>query len=140
MSNPKPKLSNLKPFVKGDVRINRKGRPKSFDAWRKLNKSILSEIATDSKTGKPVVIKTTRITKGREIEESHYATNAEMIVRTAMKDKRYSKNVVEAAFGKLPQQVDVTSGGEIIKQTGNDLNRSMTALADALTHLTEDKK
>lgn len=28
--------SNLKPFQKGDKRINRKGRPKSFDALRAL--------------------------------------------------------------------------------------------------------
>ena len=27
---------NLKPFVKGDKRINRNGRPKSFDALRRL--------------------------------------------------------------------------------------------------------
>jgi hypothetical protein len=34
-----------KPFVKGDKRINRKGRPKSFDALRKLAIKIAGEEA-----------------------------------------------------------------------------------------------
>jgi hypothetical protein len=34
---------NLKPFVKGDKRINRNGRPKSFDALRKLAVRIAGE-------------------------------------------------------------------------------------------------
>ena len=37
---------------KKDPRINRKGRPKSFDAWRKMLQSIMDEAATDGK-GEP---------------------------------------------------------------------------------------
>ena len=39
----------LKPFVKGDPRINRKGRPKSFDALRSLAQEIAHEAAKKSK-------------------------------------------------------------------------------------------
>ena len=35
---------NLKPFVKGDKRINRKGRPKSFDALRELAQQVASDV------------------------------------------------------------------------------------------------
>lgn len=34
-------------FTKGDPRINRNGRPKSFDTLRKLAQQIANEIATD---------------------------------------------------------------------------------------------
>jgi hypothetical protein len=36
MANPSPS----KPFAKGDKRINRKGRPKTFDALRQLAQTI----------------------------------------------------------------------------------------------------
>ena len=111
---------NLKPFVKGDPRINRKGRPKSFEKWRKLNMDILSEIAINAKTGEPVVIETVRIGRGGEqIREKHYATNAELIVRAMMRDKKHAHKPVEAAFGKVPQAVAVTSGGEKIAVSFN---------------------
>ena len=41
------------PFKKGDPRINRKGRPKSFDKLRDLAVSLANETAKDS-AGKAV--------------------------------------------------------------------------------------
>lgn len=38
--------ANLKPFVKGDPRVNRKGRPRSFDAARALAQQIAHEVLT----------------------------------------------------------------------------------------------
>ena len=87
-----PKTTRFKP---GDPKINRKGRPKSFDAWRKLNVAILNEVAKD-KDGKPIII------------NGHIATNAEMIVRSKIRDSKHQSDVIEAAFGKVPQLVELT--------------------------------
>jgi hypothetical protein len=81
-------------FKKGDPRINRKGRPKSFDAWRALTIEVLQEPAKDAH-GQPIVI------------DGHIATNAEMLARTWLKDPKRQQALVEAAFGKVPQQIDL---------------------------------
>lgn len=39
-----------KPFAKGDPRINRKGRPRSFQAFRELTQDVLHEEARDDLT------------------------------------------------------------------------------------------
>lgn len=98
----KPKKATGKPFVKGDPRINRKGRPRSFQAFRELSQEVLHEEATD-KDGKPIII------------NGHIATNAEMIVRSWLTDKKRQQALIEVAYGKVPAQVDITSGGEKIK-------------------------
>ena len=93
-----------KGFVKGDPRINRKGRPKSFDALRELAQQIAHEEAHTS-DGQPVVI------FGRKV------TNAELILRRwlASKDARLQMHVMEIAFGKVPQSIEVSGadGGPI---------------------------
>lgn len=92
---------DLIPFKKGDPRINRKGRPKNFDTWRAMAVEILQEPAKD-KDGQPIII------------DGHIATNAEMIARSWMKDPKRQQALIESAFGKVPDKLDVTSGGESI--------------------------
>ena len=117
MANNPKHMDNLKPFTKGDIRCNRKGRPKSFDAWRKLNSDILSELAVD-KDGELIVIETVSIVqsgknKGERAVEQHYATNAEMLVRGAV-EKGNNALLTEAAYGKVPQKTEIK--GEIQHQ------------------------
>jgi hypothetical protein len=99
-----------KPFVKGDPRINRKGRPKSFDALRELAQQIAHEVAK-TKDGQPVVI------AGRTV------TNAELVLRRwiASPDARLQMHVMEVAFGKVPQTLEVSGpdGGAMQMQMRN---------------------
>ena len=111
-SNTVPK--QLKPFVKGDPRINRNGRPKTFDTWRSLNQETMNELAV-GKDGKLIVIETPKIYRGepvldeegKPVMEEHYATNAEMIVRSTIRDPKRQRDAVEAAYGKVPDKLDV---------------------------------
>ena len=84
-----------KPFTKGDPRINRKGRPRTFDQLRKLAISILSEPAKGA-DGKPIII------------DGHVATNVELILRSAMKHPHFARWLIEVAFGKPPERIEVT--------------------------------
>lgn len=77
-----PKLSRtrgLKPFVKGDPRINRGGRPKSFDAFRELAQKIVNEDG-----------------------------QAEKILRQWAKNPHKQRDLVEYAFGKVPEKIEAT--------------------------------
>jgi hypothetical protein len=54
MANPNPKTAQLKPFVKGDPRINRKGVPPDAIAGRKFIAQVGAElIKTPASDGKP---------------------------------------------------------------------------------------
>jgi hypothetical protein len=89
---------NLKPFKKGDPRINRKGRPKNFDKLRELALQIAHEVA---KKGNDCVI-----INGRK------ATVAEMILRqwATSKNPTLQKSFIEIAFGKVPDRMDLNIG------------------------------
>ncbi len=95
------KVENLKPFTKGDPRINRKGRPKSFDALRQLAQSLANAQAKDS-NGNPLVL-----------DDGSAATQTQVILLKLMREN--PEKFLEIAFGKVPQAVDVTSGGEKIE-------------------------
>lgn len=98
---------NLKPFEPNedgkpkDPRINRGGRPKSFDAARKLAQATMNEPAVGA-DGKPI------------IKNGHIVTNAEMFFEAWMKSKD-RKSFAEFAYGKVKEEIDITSGGSPIK-------------------------
>lgn len=92
-------------FEKGagrDPRINRKGRPPSFDAARELARSISHEVATgkgkDGEPGAPIVI------------DGHVATVVEMILRqwAASRDARLQQAFMAYAYGKPPDRAEVS--------------------------------
>jgi hypothetical protein len=96
--------ANLKPFVAGDPWINRRGRPKNFDAIRELAQAIAHE-KTAGDNGKAVTI-------------------VESILRSwaKSKDLQAQKAFMEYAFGKVPDKIE---GVQLPKQTlilhyGND--------------------
>jgi len=95
MEQEKPPRKIGKPFTKGDPRINRKGRPRTFDQLRKLALSILGEPAKGA-DGQPIVI------------DGHIATNVELILRSAMKHPHFARWLIEVAFGKPPERIEVT--------------------------------
>ena len=118
---------NRKPgtFVKGDPRINRLGRPKSFDALRELAQQIAHEKAKTK--GETIVI------------DGHAVTVAEMIVRQWAQsgNAKLQQAFIEIAFGKVPQAVELTgkNGGaievETIELTDDERAARVAALLDA---------
>lgn len=86
-----------KPFVKGDKRINRKGRPKSFDALRKLAIKIAGETIPGGANGEDI----TRI-------------EAMLRVLTSSKAPADRALFLAYAYGKPKEQVDITTGGQAI--------------------------
>lgn len=95
MANNPNVLDNLKPFVKGDPRINRKGRPKSFDELRTLAKQIAHE---------PITAKV----KESGVEVSKRFTVIEAIMRqwAQSRDPRLVQAFVNYAYGKAPDAAD----------------------------------
>ena len=104
------------PFVKGDPRINRNGRPKDQMSLRNLIQQVLNEEQLD-KDGNPAVI------------NGHKLTRVELVVRklAASDDPRKIQMLLEYAYGKVAQAQEVTGkDGEAIKTeqtTIHDLSR-----------------
>ena len=88
-------------FKKGDPRINRKGRPRTFDALRSLAQEIAHEAALSG--GKPVVI------------DGHIVTVAEAILRqwAQSHNPQLQRAFVEVAFGKVPDDIALHSDGAV---------------------------
>jgi hypothetical protein len=100
-----------KPFIKGDPRINRKGRPKSFDALRELAKQIAHEVATakdEHGVIQPIIM------------DGHKVTNAEMVMRAWLKSGKpqLQQGFIEIAFGKVPTPIEIRDWREAAKASG----------------------
>jgi len=82
---------DLIPFVKGDPRINRKGRPKSFDALRKLAVQIAGEQAGETEL-----------------------TRVQLMLKAmaSSKNPRDRELFLAYAYGKPRVDMDITSGGK----------------------------
>lgn len=106
-NNPNAK-ANLKDFVKGDKRINRKGRPKDVPGLRELVQSILHEVATD-KNGQPLEI------------NGHTATVIEAKIRQLIQSRNTqdTRIVFDYAFGKVPDEIK-HSGAVNVQMTWGD--------------------
>ena len=88
---------NRKPgtFQKGDPRINRKGRPKNFDALRKLAQMVGNELT---------------LKDGELIEK----TTIERILRkwALSNEPALQKAFVEIAYGKVPDNLQISGRPE----------------------------
>ena len=100
MPNNPNAADNLKPFVKGDPRIWRGGRPKSFNALQELAQAIAHEVAKNG--GVDVVI------------DGHKVTVTEAVLRQWFQSKDFQKQraALEIAFGKVPQPVKLQGDDE----------------------------
>jgi hypothetical protein len=101
-----------RPFAKGDPRINRNGRPKSFDALRKLAQQIAHE-------------ETALVVGG------HKVTVAEAILRqwAQSKNPQLQRAFVEIAFGKVPDRHEITGADSgPIRINPYDYNAAIAAI------------
>lgn len=124
MSNPTGKGG----FQERKHHINRNGRPKSFDKFRELARSISHEPVKQN--GEPVVI------------DGHIVTVAEAMLRqlAASKNPRDRQLFIEIAYGKVPAPVELSGkdGGPVTVTvnrlqdvTDDELRRNLAELSRA---------
>jgi hypothetical protein len=82
--------ANLRPFVPGDPRINRRGRPKSFDEFRRLAQAIAHEKITDKDGG--LMTRVEAILRG-------WATSKQPVLQLAF---------IAYCYGKPPEKLETT--------------------------------
>lgn len=126
---------NPSAFVKGDPRINRKGRPKTHDALRKMIQEVLNEEvevvvpsanAREAKKGKTKTVLMTRLEQMIQ----------NMVFSTAAGDH---DNLLKHGFGEPPKEVQ--HGGAVTLTVRYDEEAPPTdkkALADELTGSEDD--
>ncbi len=100
----RPQNKHLKPFKKGpDPRRNRNGRPRSFDALRKLAQQIATEDVKQG--GEPVVI------------DGHIVTVIEAVMRSlaSSKNPRDRELFLKYAYGAPPTRTELSGkdGGAV---------------------------
>lgn len=97
-------------FQERKWQINRKGRPKSFDALRELAQQIANE---EAKANDQAII-----------INGHKATVSEIILRewATSDNPQLQRAFIELAFGKVPDKIDVTGVGNIVINWGDDDN------------------
>ena len=93
MANPDPNTENLIPFKKGDKRINRKGRPKLPDISEALEK-----VLNEEKDGLKALDAVLKALRNKAIKG----------------DVRAIQELLDRAYGKSKQIMDIESGGEPI--------------------------
>jgi hypothetical protein len=81
-------------FVKGDKRINRKGRPKSFETLRKEAQKLAGEIIDAAAEG------------GAPVEMSRI--HSILLDWATSRDPRKQELFVSYAYGKVPQKEEIT--------------------------------
>lgn len=96
---------NLKPFKKGDKRINRKGRPKDFAGVRALAQQIAHEDISDGMT----------------------VTEAILRKWAGSKDPRLQLQFMEVAFGKVPTEAKIDLKLDVTKLSDEELQRIVEA-------------
>lgn len=95
--------TNKGQFKKSDPRINRKGRPKTFDALRTLAQQIAHECAK-TKTGDPLIIENRKVTVAEAILRKWASSN----------NAKLQTQFIEVAFGKVPIDIKTDLREKII--------------------------
>ena len=104
---------NLKPFAKGDPRINRRGRPRAFDALRRLSVDLGREVLIDD-DGQPISAVEKILRKWRD-----------------SKSAQENKWFLELAYGKVPDEINLGGNSTILIRWVDEQSSNDKAAADA---------